>query len=330
MLIRHTATRELSVDDRTGIIGGSSVGALLELNGYGTEFEVYLDYIGKKPEPDEKTRWTFKRGHILEKANAEMFTALTGFELTEPQEAYYDPDHPYLILHPDREFTDPKTGDKYALECKMASVHAFRHSWGEMDELVTAPLLDPSIQVYRGDENSLIEQYYAQTQWYYALADYKGVFLARLTDNDIVIYYVEPDEDVQKALYNTAIRFHDKVESGWEPAPVNTVQAKTAHPNSEENSEISADSDIRNKMERLAEIRTEKKDLEAEEEIIKTEVMDYMKEKEVLLSADGEKLATWKTVRRSTFDSTRFKQDYPHLYEVYQTKSETRPFRFAM
>ena len=202
--------------------------------------------------------------------------------------------------------------------------------WGEMDELVTAPLLDPSIQVYRGDENSLIEQYYAQTQWYYALADYKGVFLARLTDNDIVIYYVEPDEDVQKALYNTAIRFHDKVESGWEPAPVNTVQAKTAHPNSEENSEISADSDIRGKMERLAEIRTEKKDLEAEEEIIKTEVMDYMKEKEVLLSADGEKLATWKTVRRSTFDSTRFKQDYPHLYEVYQTKSETRPFRFAM
>ena len=330
MLIRETARRKLSVDDRIGIIGGSSVGALLDLKGYGTEFEVYLDYIGKKPEPDEKTKWTFKRGHILEKANAEMFTALTGFELTEPEEAYYDPDHPYLILHPDREFIDPKTGDKYALECKMASVHAFRHSWGEMDELVTAPLLDPSIQVYRGDENSLIEQYYAQTQWYYALADYKGVFLARLTDNDIVVYYVEPDDDVQKALYLTAIGFHDKVEAGWEPAPVNTVQAKTAHPNSEENSEISADADIRGKMERLAEIRTEKKDLEAEEEIIKTEVMDYMKENEVLISSDGEKLATWKTVKRSTFDSTRFKQDYPNLYEVYQTKSESRPFRLAM
>ena len=52
MLIRHTATRKLSVDDRTGIIGGSSVGALLELNGYGTEFEVYLEYIGRKPEPE--------------------------------------------------------------------------------------------------------------------------------------------------------------------------------------------------------------------------------------------------------------------------------------
>lgn len=329
MLIKKIATRPISVDDRKGIIGGSSVGALLDLKGYGTEFEVYLDYIGKKPEPDEKIKWTFKRGHILEKANAEMFTALTGFDLTEPQEAYYDPDHPYLILHPDREFIDPKTGDKYALECKMASIHAFRHSWGDSEDQVSAPLLDPSIIVYRGDENSLIEQYYAQTQWYYALADYKGVFLARLTDNDIAIYFVEPDKQVQEALYYTAIEFHDKVESGWTPVPKNTHQAKTINPVCEKDSEITADDEVEDLMRKLRAIKDEQKELEAEEEIVKTDIMNFMKNKEVLVSSDGERLATWKKVRKSNFDSGRFKADYPNLYESYMVRGETRSFKLS-
>lgn len=329
MLIKRIARRKLSVDDRKGIIGGSSVGALLDLGGYSSEFQVYLDYVGKRPEPDEQTKWTFTRGHILEKAIAEMFTALTGFELTEPEEAYYDPDHPYLILHPDREFKDPKSGKKYALECKMASMHAFRHSWGEVGDEVPAPLVDPAIPVYRGDENTLVEQYYAQVQWYYALADYEGVFLARMTDGDIVIYYVEPDEKVQKALYKTAISFHDKVETGWAPQPRNTFQAKSAHPQSVTGSEIFADSDIEGKMVRIRAIRDEVKELDAEEEILKTEVMDFMKDSEILNARDGARLATWRKVNQTTFDSRRFKQDYPSLYETYLVKRETRSFRMG-
>lgn len=329
MIIRETARRKLSVDDRKGIIGGSSVGALLELGGYSSLFQVYMDYTGQGLEPDEQTKWTFRRGHIMEKAIAEMFSALTGFELTEPEEAYYDPDHPYLILHPDREFTDPKSGRKYALECKMASMHAFRHSWGDPGEEIDAPLIDPSVPVYKGDEKTLVEQYYAQVQWYYALADYEGVFLARMTDGDIAIYYVEPDEMVQRALYKTAIRFHDRVAAGWKPDPKTTFQAKAAHPESIEGSEISADMDIESKMERIRTIRDEIRELDAEEEILKTEIMEYMKDSEILNSRNGSKLATWKKVNQTSFDSRRFKQDYPSLYETYLVRKETRAFRLS-
>ena len=323
MIIENPGYRQLDAGSRKGIIGGSQIGAVLGLPGYVTKYSVYRAYMGFQDPVSPETEWTLLVGRVLEGPIAQLFSAKTGFSVKEVPEALYDPAHPYLILHPDREFRDLVDGKRYALECKTASMFAVKKHWPEPDEM-DFPLLPDSVTVYDG--KSLPPQYRAQCLWYTAFG-YDGVFLARLADNQLSIYFVEPNERYEKALLNSAIRFHDDIEGGWVPEPERSADAQRSYPKSIHGERITADFDAEEAYRKLKEAEDRAALAEAEAEAEKARIMDYMKDAELLKGRSGETMATWKTERRKEFDSALFRKEHPDLWARYSGYAESRVFR---
>lgn len=317
-----------STDDREGIIGSSQVGAVIGLEGYQNDYDVYLAYKGLAPEPDERTKWTFLVGHILEEPIAQLFTARTGYALREVPEALVDLDNPYLICHPDREFVDLVNGKRYAVECKTARSFAVRKKWPDPKETyipnVFLDFIDPGVEVL--DEKGILDQYRAQCYWYTAFG-YDGVFLARLTDGDLHIYFVESNPDVEKVLVDGVKEYHDKIESGWAPRPKNDRNMKSAFPEAIRYSFILADDRISSAFNRYLEAQEREKSASEEKEHQKLIIQEYMGENEELWSKSEVKMVSWSNSERTVFDSTGFKKDHPELYAKYARKDKTRTFR---
>lgn len=325
MIIKNIGYRELSADDRKGIIGGSQVGALMGLRGYVSKYAVWRAYMGYKDEISEETAWAFFLGHEMEKTIAASFSFKTGIELEEVPLALYDKERPYIILHPDRQFALEINGKRYAVECKNASVNAVKKHWVEPVEYEGTTCIDDKVVVY--DESSLPPQYRAQCYWYTAFG-YDGVFLARMTDNQLFVYYVESDERVERALYNSAVRFRNNTEAGIIPEPENSRQIALSYPDAE-NTSIMIDSESLDVYKNLLRLKDEKADLELDIELDKSKLMGYMKDNERLISQEGKTLVSWKKEKRKNFDLDSFKKDHPELYSRYLCSNESRVLRIS-
>lgn len=320
-IIQNPLTRPLSVDDRAGIIGGSQIGAILNMKGYGTQYSVWRAYKGYKDPIPEDLQWTFTRGHILEDAIAKMFAAKTGFELEEVPDALYDPAHPYLILHPDRQFRIPGCNLLFGLECKMTAIHAFEKSW-DTPEPVACPIMPEGVMVY--NEKSILPQYRAQGHWYNVFG-YAGTFLARLTDNDIAIYWIPVNEKVERNIYNKVIEFHDDIESGWVPEqtkPIDPLRYEKA----EKDSRIMADDDITEAYERLLEAKELLATAELRVNKETNKIKEFMKEKEILINEEGDKIASWSNFISNRISTTDLKAKEPEIYRKYLVPSSSRKF----
>ena len=59
-------TTKRNVDDRNGIIGGSSLGAMLGLSKYQSKHDVWLSWKGEERKVTDKQQEIFDMGHALE------------------------------------------------------------------------------------------------------------------------------------------------------------------------------------------------------------------------------------------------------------------------
>lgn len=301
--------QELEAGDRKGIIGGSDIGAILGLPGYGTALKAARQFLGVKEEPDDDLKWTFERGHILEGANAEMFASRMGVEVAESAYAFCDPDRPYLICHPDRLIRDRIDGLRCALECKMCNSHAARGGgWGEPGTDQVPP------------------QYLAQCHWYCAMGVCERVYLSRLTDNDITVYVIDSDPELEKAMADKAAEFAAKVRGGWLPGPADSAEARSLFPASCPDS-VTADAETAELAEKAGACKERIKDAEQELDGILARIQMFMGGNELLLDGEGARIATWKQVSSSRCDTARLKKEKPEVFEAYQKTIETRPFK---
>lgn len=324
---------------RKGIIGGSQVATLIKdskgepIHGvYSSEYETYMSYIGREEKPDDSAKESFYAGNRLEEAIAQWFSY--DMQLKEPAHEldfqYVDPDDPRLVLHPDREFS--VDGKRYALECKTASTYAMRGSkWPELVEIDPAkiPSFVPSLLedgrplcIYDG-EKSIMPGYYYQCLWYYALAGYDGVFLARITDNRLFIYYVEPRLVVEKAVYNIARNWLKKVDAGYVPDPMTVVQARDKFPTYEKGKVFVADDKLMMKIEKLKAFNEQKSNIESLIDRYKADIINTIGDAEMVRDSEGQKLATCKTGHQSRVDTSTLKTAEPDVYKKYLVTIET-------
>lgn len=86
--------------------------------------------------------------------------------------------------------------------------------------------------------------------------------------------------------------------------------------------------DIKEIMRELAEYTSMKEELEAQIDMLKDEVKEYMKDNDVdeVLTDDGK--ATWREVISNRFDSTSFKKDFLDVYKAYVKKTSCKRFTF--
>jgi predicted phage-related endonuclease len=327
---------------RSGIIGGSQVGLLAGYEGcYSSEFAVYQSYIGVPEVPTEEMLDAFEAGNNLEPVIADWFSKDFGVKASdELQFQYVDPDESRLVLHPDREFIGPD-GKRYGLECKTASAFAMlKGHWPEQKGAVPmanipswVPVTKPdgirALKVYDGSQY-VLPGYYAQCLWYMALAGYDGVFLARLTDNRMTYYFIEPNLKREQFLYDSARKWLAKVDNGYVPPCVTLDQVRTKYPKAEDKKVYIADDAFVEKINDLIELTDQGKELDERIESIKASLGEKMEDCEIAKDADGNKLCTFKSTNTTRFDTTSFKKDHADLYEAYAKKSETaRSFRLS-
>ena len=325
MIVQRPVVKKLSTDDRKGIIGSSSVGAIAGFPGYVTEYRTWRDFMGYRDEIDSDTAWTYKKGHILEGSIADMFTAKTGIELTEAQGAYTDPEHPELICHPDREAEYLIGNDmRIALECKTANSFAVKN-WGPLEPVKLSYREFDSVEIYDG--RAIPPQYYAQCQWYYAICGYDDVFLARLTDGEIFIYHVPEDEEMEKFLYSSAIDWIEKVRMGYIPEITAPADVRVAYPHANAGTKAVADDEDIKLFRELLEVEKAKKEASDKEKDLKLKIAAKMKEAEMLVTSEGVQLVTYREETRETFDSKKFRAEFPDIADDYITVSSRRVMR---
>lgn len=319
------------VDDRKGIIGGSQVGVIAGLPGcYSSEYQAYRAFTGLPIDISDTTKEIFLAGHILEEPIAKWFEtklndAKIECHLTEPQYMYTDPDHPELILHPDREFVETIEGKRYALECKTASLYSMNGmKWPEPVPLAheERPGWFPEdIPLYDG--SSLNVGYYAQCLWYYALAGYDGVFLCRLTDNQFFVYYVKYDEKQVKWLYETVLAWLDKVRNGYVPAAKSEDDIKVKYPFGIKEKSFEATEALAKEIADYATLDEQCKELDKELKAKKASIQEQIGDATFVLF-NGEKLCSWSNCTRSGIDEDLLKASHPDVYNEVFNPEKTK------
>jgi predicted phage-related endonuclease len=81
------------------------------------------------------------------------------------------------------------------------------------------------------------------------------------------------------------------------------------------------------KIEQLKEIKKQIKELEAKETELTKAIMEVLQEHEAGIDDTGKVLVEWKNYTRAEFDTKRFKEEHPDLYEKYTFEKNLRTFR---
>lgn len=281
-----------------GYIGGSLIGKVLGLSTFGTPYDAWLTFMGKAPEPDEAMKARFEMGHQLEDFIAKQVERIYGVKLRKCNFAYIDPEHPWLICHPDRIATD-KDGNTFPVEIKSASSFSAK-KWGNEDT------------------DEIPYDYLAQCYDYFHCGIPNPGWMWQITfaDNQIRRYIIHRNEELEESMFSKLI---DIVENRWmngyppEPSSFKEAKAIWSNPTS---SAIEASGELYKKVQRLDEIKLVEKNLEAEADLIKKDIIEFMQDKELLMY-QGQKIAMYKQISKESFDAKSFQKDHPELYKAY-------------
>ena len=291
-----------------GFIGGSLGAKVLNCSNFGTPYDAWLAFMGKAPEPDEEIKERFEMGHQLEDFIAKQIERLYGVKARRCNYAYINPEHPWLICHPDRIATD-KDGKTFPIEIKSASSFSAR-KWGAEDT------------------DQIPYDYLIQCYFYFHTGVPNPGYMWQVTfaDNQIRRYIIKRDEAIEEAIFTPLI---DIVENRWmngyppEPSNYNEATQIWHMPTA---GAIEGDEAIYEAVKKLDELKAEIKAIEEEQDKLKTQIVDFMQDKEKLMH-NGEKLMTYKKVEQSRFDSKSFRKDHPQLADAYTTTTSYMQLR---
>lgn len=188
--IKIPLSKDMSREDWLSLrrrgIGGSDAAAILGLNPWSSECDVYADKLGLLP-PKEETE-AMRQGRDLEDYVASRFTEKTGKKARRVNAMFQSCQNPFMLANVDRMIV----GEDAGLECKTTSVL--------------------NLKKFKGGE--FPETYYCQCVHYMAVTGAKRWYLAVLVLNQGFYHYViDRDESEIAALVSAEADFWRNVES---------------------------------------------------------------------------------------------------------------------
>lgn len=262
-------------------IGGSDAGAVLGVNPWRSEVDVWLEKTGKKPgfDGNAATYWGTKLEDLVAQEYAEQkavkvrrhnYLTQVGFLLGDIDRLVWDgvtvPAHNGIVRA------------SRILEAKTAKSTAL---WGGIvpayivAQAVHYMALFPSVEV----------------------VDVATLFLA---ERDFQVYPVERDADMVAALVERLTEWWQKhVVEGIPPDPVNEADCRALWAKHRAGVTVIASSEVEQAVVTLAEVKAAIADLEAKESEVRGKVLGAIGEAEVLVDALGHPLATWKANKDS-------------------------------
>ena len=288
-------TRNEFLTRRRSGIGGSDIAAIARLSPWRSPADVYLDKLGLKPEEEDAPAPVGKSaalywGSALESELRKAYTAVTGRRVMRYNRLLRDKNHPYFI------------GDVDGLAYCEDGRQPFNMRTGEVwtdkgVELKTARMAGDEW----GDEGSDVipMQYICQVQWYMGLMPSVQSFDVAVLfgGSKFSIYTVRRSDLIIRRLREIAFEFwRNHVEKQIPPDPM-TMEEVAALWQSTPQSLITASEDIIQACDDLKKYSAYIADAEAKAAALKNRITVYMLDNEMLLSGNGDVLATFKTSR---------------------------------
>lgn len=285
---------------KTGI-GGSDAGAICGLNPYSSAMKVFRDKTGNAVE--EQDSEAIRIGHDLEQYVAQRFMEATGLKVRRSNYMYRSKEHPFMIADVDRLII----GEDAGLECKTASAYN-ADKWDDGN----IPL-HYMMQCYH---------YMAVTgkrAWYIAavILGRKFVYRKLLWDDGIISSLIAMEEDF----------WHHHVLTGKIPPPDGSRACDEVIAQYFGTAKTSAVIELRGfdeKLGRRREILQKIAELETEKKQIEQEVKLVMGEHETARSESYS--VSWGNVDSTRLDTKRIKEERPEIYADYSTVSHSRRF----
>lgn len=293
----------LSVSERKGIVGGSSIGAFLGLSKYKSVYEAYEDFMGISSADDitpEKAE-IFEMGHQLEEFIASQTERLFNVKLRKTSYAFVHPKYDWLICHPDRIVAGKIDGKRIGVEIKSSSTYD-NARWGEADS-DQAPM-----------------DYLCQCHDYIMCGVCDEVWLIRFCNNRITRYIITKDEELEETIIVKLVEVIEKIKGGWIPPIEDPKKASNVYDRPTDG-DILADEEIKSTVDEWNSLKAQAKELDQKADMKKALIISYMKDKKFLVNDIGEVLAKYISVETTKLDTKKLKADCPDLYEKYSSKS---------
>lgn len=285
---------------KTGI-GGSDAGAICGLNPYSSAMKVFRDKVGDTE--DEQDNEAIRIGHDLEQYVAERFMEATGLKVRRSNYMYRSKEHPFMIADVDRLVI----GEDAGLECKTASAYN-ADKWA-----------DGNIPLH----------YMMQCYHYMAVTGKRVWYIAAvILGREFVYRRLEWDDTLINDLIHMESDFwNGHVLTGQIPPPDGSKACDEVIAQYFGSARTGAAIELTGfdeKLGRRREILKEIAELETEKKQIEQEVKLVMGEHELAMS--GRYRVSWGNVDTTRLDTKRIREEKPEIYEDYATVSHSRRF----
>ena len=294
-------TRDEWLKERRGSIGGSDAAAIMGLSEWSGPYAIWADKTGQIPEkPDTEA---MREGRDLEQYVADRWMEETGKRCRRRTEMLRNPDYPFAHANVDRWVV----GEKAGLECKTVKPY--------------------DVKMYQ--EGRFPDRFYVQCVHYMAVTGAERWYLAVLVfGTGLYTFTIERDEAEIAALMDAEAAFWEYVTSRT-PPPADGLPSTTEvlHTIYKDGGGDSIDLfGLDDALDRYFQAKKSIDEMKSVADAAANEIKAALGNAEVGL-CDRAKV-TWKTQRRSTFDSKRFMKDHPQFdYSGYIKEQSTRVFK---
>ena len=201
----------------------------------------------------------------------------------------------------------------------------------KMDLLSTHSLVDRVYQILKLEDRNIsllrLQQEIRQKTRNDLDAQQREYFLQQQLKNikeELGDDYGSPE---RKELYEKAIAWKEAVDSGYVPPISAPGDAALAYPRASQGSKVVVDDDTMKLYREFLELERAKKEMTEKEKDLKLKLAERMKDNERLVTSEGVSLLTWKNETRESFDSKKFRLEFPELAEDYITVTTRRVMR---
>lgn len=294
---------EQQLANRSKGLGGSDIAPILGKSPYRTALDIFAEKTGKVAREDLSHNENVAAGNYMESGIAQLYAWKNGIEIYPFTDTIFHPDYPFLLANPD--YYDNEGG---VIEIKNMDVDVARsYGWPNNFQAPT--------------------HYMIQLIYYcWMVGATYGKLVCFITGSRYEVTHYERDESIEQWMSTNAIHFwQEHVLKEVPPSPSTLKDVQFLFPVSE-SKQLIADSAIEKLVNEYGEINTQVSSLAKRKEEIHFLLASYMGEHDTLLSMDDQVIATYKSHERTSFDTTRFKEDHPALYSTYLKKGSARPF----
>ncbi len=285
-------------------LGGSDIGAMLGLSKWKSPMDLWAEKTGRVMRPDIGDKEFIHFGNVLEDVVAREFMLRTGKTVHRKRGTVTHPKYDFMLANIDRRVV----GERALLECKTSSAW-LQQEWGEIGS--------DDVPLY----------YLTQGIHYMEVLGYSRCYFAVLIGgNEFRWYVVDRDTDVAKALIEKESEFWRLVLTNEPPDALSFPDVVTLYPK-DERAAIVATDEIFEALGAYETLRHDIAQKEAEQEIFKMTIGEFMGDAGRLVDRAGTKLATWLAHNRTSVDTAKLRELYPEIYEELAVQSTVRPFR---